>query len=166
MPRKGLEPPRCYSLVPETSASTNSATWAFRKAEDHIKKPSTHSAGLLESFQGTVEGHRDGHGFVIREDGQANVYLPPNEMRAVLHQDKVIARVTRLDKKGRPEGRILEILDRPAQSIIGRLLQESGVWLVAPEDRRYGQDILIPKTALGHALPGQVVVVEIGGAHV
>ena len=161
MPRKGLEPPRCYSLVPETSASTNSATWAFRKAEDHIKKPSTHSAGLLESFQGTVEGHRDGHGFVIREDGQANVYLPPNEMRAVLHQDKVIARVTRLDKKGRPEGRILEILDRPAQSIIGRLLQESGVWLVAPEDRRYGQDILIPKTALGHALPGQVVVVAL-----
>jgi len=116
---------------------------------------------LLESFHGTVEGHRDGHGFVIREDGQANVYLPPNEMRAVLHQDKVIARVTRLDKKGRPEGRILEILERPAQAIIGRLLQESGVWLVAPEDRRYGQDILIPKTALGHALPGQVVVVAL-----
>ena len=31
VPRKGLEPPRCYSLVPETSASTNSATWAFQE---------------------------------------------------------------------------------------------------------------------------------------
>ena len=30
VPRRGLEPPRCYSLVPETSASTNSATWAFQ----------------------------------------------------------------------------------------------------------------------------------------
>ena len=161
MPRKGLEPPRCYSLVPETSASTNSATWAFRKAEDHIKKNNSTHIGLLEEFKGTVEGHRDGHGFVLRDDGQSNVYLPPNEMRAVLHKDCVLARVTRLDKKGRPEGRILEIVERPVQPIIGRLLQESGVWLVAPEDRRYGQDILIPKGATGNALPGQVVVVEL-----
>ena len=161
MPRKGLEPPRCYSLVPETSASTNSATWAFRKAEDHIKKNHSTQTGLLEEFKGVVEGHRDGHGFVMRDDGQSNVYLPPNEMRAVLHKDIVIARVTRLDKKGRPEGRILEIIERPAHPIIGRLLHESGVWLVAPEDRRYGQDILIPKSATAKALPGQVVVVEL-----
>ena len=161
MPRKGLEPPRCYSLVPETSASTNSATWAFRKAEDHIKKNNSTHIGLLEEFKGVVEGHRDGHGFVLRDDGQSNVYLPPNEMRAVLHKDSVIARVTRLDKKGRPEGRILEIVERPVHPIIGRLLQESGVWLVAPEDRRYGQDILIPKGATGNAMPGQVVVVEL-----
>ena len=161
MPRKGLEPPRCYSLVPETSASTNSATWAFRKAEDHIKKNNSTPTGLLEEFKGVVEGHRDGHGFVLRDDGQTNVYLPPNEMRAVLHKDCVMARVTRMDKKGRPEGRILEIVERPSHPIIGRLLQESGVWLVAPEDRRYGQDILIPKSATGKALPGQVVVVEL-----
>ena len=161
MPRKGLEPPRCYSLVPETSASTNSATWAFRKAEDSIKQKSIPSAGLLETFEGTVEGHRDGHGFVQRDDGQIDVYLPPNEMRAVIHRDRVIARVTRLDRKGRPEARIVEIIDRPQQPIIGRLLQESGVWLVAPEDRRYGQDILVPKGATGNAQVGQVVVVEL-----
>ena len=161
MPRKGLEPPRCYSLVPETSASTNSATWAFRKAEDSIKQKTTPSAGLLETFEGTVEGHRDGHGFVQRDDGQIDVYLPPNEMRAVIHRDRVIARVTRLDRKGRPEARIVEIIDRPQQPIIGRLLQESGVWLVAPEDRRYGQDILVPKGATGNAQVGQVVVVEL-----
>ena len=161
MPRKGLEPPRCYSLVPETSASTNSATWAFRKAEDSIKQKTTPSSGLLETFEGTVEGHRDGHGFVQRDDGQIDVYLPPNEMRAVIHRDRVVARVTRLDRKGRPEARIVEIIDRPQQPIIGRLLQESGVWLVAPEDRRYGQDILVPKGATGNAQVGQVVVVEL-----
>ena len=161
MPRKGLEPPRCYSLVPETSASTNSATWAFRKAEDDIKKNTVNTIGLLEEFKGVVEGHRDGHGFVVRDDGQSSVYLPPNEMRAVLHRDCVVARITRMDKKGRPEGRILEIVERPAHPIIGRLLQESGVWLVAPEDRRYGQDILIPKSATGKAQVGQVVVVEL-----
>jgi ribonuclease R len=87
--------------------------------------------------------------------------LPPNEMRAVLHRDRVKARVVRLDRKGRPEGRVVEILERSKQPIIGRLLQESGVWLVAPEDKRYGQDVLINKGATAKAMVGQVVVVEL-----
>ena len=108
-----------------------------------------------------VQGHRDGHGFVSRDDGAPDIYLPPNEMRAVLHKDRVKARIVRSDRKGRPEGRVLEILERSTQPIIGRLLQESGVWLVAPEDKRYGQDILIPRGATGNARTGQVVVVEL-----
>ena len=96
-----------------------------------------------------------------RDDGGPDIYLPPNEMRAVLHKDRVKARVVRNDRKGRPEGRVVEIVERPPQPIIGRLLQESGVWLVAPEDKRYGQDVLIPKSATGAAKPGQVVVVEL-----
>ena len=116
---------------------------------------------LLAEFEGVVSGHRDGHGFVIRDDGQPDIYLPPNEMRAVLHKDRVKARIVRLDRKGRPEGRVTEILERSDVPIIGRLLQESGVWLVAPEDKRYGQDVLIPKGATGSAKPGQVVVVEL-----
>jgi ribonuclease R len=119
------------------------------------------SSSLLEEFEGTVQGHRDGHGFVQRDDGSADIYLPPNEMRAVLHKDRVKARVVRFDGRGRPEGRVVEIIERPAQPIIGRLLQESGVWLVAPEDKRYGQDVLIPKSATGVAKVGQVVVVEL-----
>ncbi|MGH8819726.1 MAG: ribonuclease R family protein, partial [Rhodoferax sp.] len=116
---------------------------------------------MLDEVEGTIQGHRDGHGFVIRDDGESDIYLPPNEMRAVLHKDRVKARVVRSDRKGRPEGRVVEIVERPQQPIIGRLLQESGVWLVAPEDKRYGQDVLIPKGATGTAKPGQVVVVEL-----
>ncbi|OAD42638.1 ribonuclease R [Hydrogenophaga crassostreae] len=116
---------------------------------------------LLAEFEGVVSGHRDGHGFVIRDDGQADIYLPSNEMRAVLHKDRVKARIVRTDRKGRPEGRVTEIVERSDSPIIGRLLQESGVWLVAPEDKRYGQDILIPKTGTGQAKAGQVVVVEL-----
>jgi ribonuclease R len=82
-------------------------------------------------------------------------------MRAVLHRDRVKVRVVRHDRKGRPEGRVTEIIERPPQPIIGRLLQESGVWLVAPEDKRYGQDVLIPKNGTGNAKTGQVVVVEL-----
>ncbi|MBI2728352.1 MAG: ribonuclease R [Polaromonas sp.] len=119
------------------------------------------SAGLLAEFEGTVSGHRDGHGFVQRDDGEADIYLPPNEMRAVLHKDRVKARIVRHDRKNRPEGRVTEIIERSPNPIIGRLLQESGVWLVAPEDKRYGQDVLIPKGATGTAKAGQVVVVQL-----
>jgi ribonuclease R len=161
VPRKGLEPPRCYSLVPETSASTNSATWAFQERLRLYIKNLNHTSGLLDEVEGTIQGHRDGHGFVVRDDGEADIYLPPNEMRAVLHKDRVKARIVRMDRRGRPEGRVVEIVERPQQPIIGRLLQESGVWLVALEDKRYGQDILIPKGATGTAKAGQVVVVEL-----
>ena len=82
-------------------------------------------------------------------------------MRAVLHRDRVKARIVRHDRKGRPEGKVTEIIERPPQPIIGRLLQESGVWLVAPEDKRYGQDVLIPKNGTGDAKAGQVVVVQL-----
>jgi ribonuclease R len=82
-------------------------------------------------------------------------------MRAVLHKDQVRVRIARQDRKGRPEGRVLEIVERPAHPIIGRLLHESGIWIVAPEDKRYGQDVMIPKSATGAGKPGQVVVVEL-----
>ena len=129
----------------------------------YIKKmnPRAKAADMNEEILGTVQGHRDGHGFVVRDDGERDIYLPPNEMRAVLHKDRVQVRIARNDHRGRPEGRVVEIVERPDQPIIGRFLQESGVWLVAPEDKRYGQDILIPSNATGSAEPGQVVVVKL-----
>ena len=132
----------------------------FRKKENCIKNISQ-TSGLLDEVEGTVQGHRDGHGFVLRNDGEPDIYLPPNEMRAVLHKDRIKLRIVRSDRKGRPEGRVLEIIERSNQPIIGRLLLESGIWIVVPEDKCYGQDILIPKAATGLAKSGQVVVVEL-----
>jgi len=115
----------------------------------------------MAEVEGSVQGHRDGHGFVVDDSGDISVYLSPQEMRSVLHRDRVRVRVQRYDRRGRPEGQVLEILERRKTPIIGRLLHEGGAWLVAPEDRRYGQDILIPPKAIGQAQPGQVVAVEL-----
>jgi len=115
----------------------------------------------MSEIEGRVQGHRDGHGFVVPEDGAPPIYLAPQEMRTVLHRDRVRVRILRVDRKGRPEGRVVDILERHRAPIIGRLLHEGGHWLVAPEDRRYGQDILIPKNATASAAVGQVVAVEL-----
>lgn len=115
----------------------------------------------MSEIEGTVQGHRDGHGFVVSDDGASSIYLSPQEMRSVLHRDRVRAKVLRFDRKGRPEGQVLSIIERRKTPIIGRLLHEGGVWLVAPEDRRYGQDILIPPKGIAGAQAGQVVAVEL-----
>ncbi|MBX3606321.1 MAG: ribonuclease R [Piscinibacter sp.] len=128
---------------------------------NQLPNPPSIGAELMSEVEGTVQGHRDGHGFLVRDDRQPDIYLSQQEMRAVLHRDRVRVRVVRYDRKGRPEGRVLEILERRKTPIIGRLLHESGIWLVAPEDKRYGQDIMVPKNAIANATAGQVVAIEL-----
>ncbi len=123
--------------------------------------PSQLEAPLMGEIEGVVQGHRDGHGFVLTGPGEADIYLSPQEMRAVMHRDKVKVRVVRFDRRNRPEGRVLEIIERRKSPIIGRLLHEGGVWICAPEDKRYGQDILIPGKGTAGAKAGQVVAVEL-----
>ena len=125
------------------------------------KTAATGGNELLAEVEGIVQGHRDGHGFVVRDDEHPDVFLSAQEMKSVLHRDRVRARIVRYDKKGRPEGRVLEILERKKTPIIGRLLHESGIWLLAPEDTRYGQDIIVPKNGIADAKAGQVVAIEL-----
>jgi ribonuclease R len=78
-----------------------------------------------------------------------------------MHGDRVLVRQAGFDRRGRPEGKIVEILERTNKRIVGRLIVESGVVLVAAEDRRIAQDILIPPGQEMRAKAGQVVMVEL-----
>ncbi len=116
-------------------------------------------------ISGQVQGHPDGFGFVVRNDGNPDIYLSPKEMRKVLHGDRVMVRITGTDPRGRPEGKIVEVLERGLTRIVGRVIVEHGVMLVAAEDKRITQDILIApvagKRSRPKVTPGDVVVVEI-----
>jgi ribonuclease R len=114
--------------------------------------------------RGRVEGHPDGFGFLISDDkGQADLFLPEKEMAKVLHGDRAIARVVGMDRKGRPEGKIVEVTERANARVVGRVHQEHGVWFVVAENRRISQDILLapPDKKSQKPQPGQVVVVEL-----
>lgn len=111
-------------------------------------------------IRGRVSGHADGFGFLIRDDKQPDVFLGPKEMREVLHGDRVIARIVGTDRRGRPEGKVVEILERANQRVVGRVLEKHGVLFVVPEDRRIAQDILITPEGKRPS-EGQVVTVEL-----
>ncbi|HEY5799855.1 MAG TPA: ribonuclease R [Burkholderiaceae bacterium] len=109
---------------------------------------------------GKVNSHRDGYGFLIPDDATDDVFLSDKEMQKVLHGDRVMVRITGTDRRGRPEGTIVEVVGRANTHVIGRLLNENGAWVVAPEDKRIGQDILISGSP-GKAKSGQIVSVEL-----
>lgn len=117
----------------------------------------THHSNFIE---GRVSGHREGYGFLTPDDGSDDIFLPEKEMQKVLHGDRVQVRIAGTDRRGRPEGSIVEVLERANTYVIGRLLNENGVWVVAPEDKRIGQDILLHGSP-GKAKTGQVVSVEL-----
>ena len=119
------------------------------------------SARRIAVVAGRIEGHRDGHGFLIPDDASPHVFLPAAEMRQVMHGDRASVRVAGQDPRGRPAGTIVEVLERANRRIVGRLHKEHGVLFLVPEDRRIVQDILIPPTDTGKAKPGQVATVEI-----
>ncbi len=110
---------------------------------------------------GKVQGHRDGYGFLIRDDGGPDLVLSEHEMSRVLHGDRVLARAAGQDRRGRPLGEIVEVIEHRTNRLVGRLLNERGVTIVVPEDQRVSHDILVPPGASSGAEHGQVVVVEI-----
>src|SRR5574343_686075 len=110
-----------------------------------------------------IQGHPDGYGFLLPDDGSADIFLDQHQMRKVLHGDRALVRVTGIDRKGRPEGGIVEVTERVNTRIVGRVFVEHGVVIVAPENKRIAQDILVPPEKKAKIKPqsGQVVMVDI-----
>jgi ribonuclease R len=117
-------------------------------------------ATKLDLIAGRVEGHPDGYGFLVPETG-SDLYLGPKEMKKVLHGDRVMVRESGIDRRGRREGVIVEVIERVHTSIVGKLHREHGVMFMRPAERRISQDILIGPADAGDAQPGQVVVAEL-----
>ncbi len=118
------------------------------------------ASSKTDFIAGRVLGHRDGFGFLVRDDRGPDLFLSPREMLKVLHGDRVLAKLAG-EYRGKPEASIVEILERRTDKLVGRFLNERGTLIVAPEDQRIKHDILIPAADTGGAEHGQVVTVQI-----
>ena len=115
----------------------------------------------LDLLKGMVIGHREGFGFLQVEGKKEDFFIPNVQMQKVMHGDYVLAQPNGFDRKGRPEVRIVRVLEANKKQIVGRFFLEQGIGYVVPDDSRITRDILIPDNARLGARMGQVVVVEL-----
>jgi len=115
----------------------------------------------LDLVCGRVSGHRDGFGFLIPDDGSDDLFLGPAQMRLVFDGDRCLARVSGLDRRGRREGAIVEVISRAHETIVGRYQIESDVGFVVADNPKIQQEVLVTPGRALNAKPGQFVEVRI-----
>lgn len=118
-------------------------------------------ASHMDLSKGRIQGHKDGFGFFIPDEGGDDYFLSPREMDRLFDGDKVLARHVGFDSRGRKEGTVVEILERRYSQIVGRFYQEQGFSIVVPDSKRIPHEILIPETHIGQAKDGEFVVAEL-----
>lgn len=134
--------------------------------EGHIVRTKNNRYGLPDTaglVVGKLQMKARGFGFVIPErDGDADVYIPATEMNGAMSGDKVMARVLN-DGKGGPhrEGVIVRVVERANERIVGKITIYAHHAFVDPIDKRFNQDIFIPKEDIRDAHDGYIVVVEL-----
>ncbi len=118
-------------------------------------------AAAAELIAGSVIANPDGFGFLRPEKGGDDLFLPPYEMRKVSHGDRVLVSLTGMDRRGRGEATIVEVLERRLTRLLGRYTEELGIAYVVPDDKRIQRNVMVPQDARNDARAGQLVVVEI-----
>src|SRR5205814_3356831 len=98
--------------------------------------------------QGTLSIHQAGYGFLITEKpGEADIFVAAENTGTAMHGDRVVARITRdpayARTKGRREGRVIRILERAHDTIVGTLQHSRNFYYIVPDDPRLVHDVYV-----------------------
>lgn len=119
------------------------------------------SATLSPMVTGLLRVNSQGYGFVTRDDGGEDVFIGAKKMASALHRDQVRVRLFATRKGERPEGEVVEILDRGRDRIVGTFRWGRKYAYVVPDDIKIQTDIILPEPEESGAEEGQKVVVVI-----
>ena len=117
----------------------------------------------IELIRGRILGHKDGYGFLIREDNEKDLHISAKQMRKVFDGDKVAVRLAGVDNRGKQEAVVVEVLQRNTHQLVGRFYTQGDSAYVTPDSRRIPHEILIHHDDMANAQHGQFVVVDITG---
>ena len=122
-------------------------------------------ANKIDLVKCRVEAHKDGFGFAVplQPTGDGDFILYERQMRGVMHGDIVTVRPAGVDRRGRREGTVLDIVERAQKQVVGRFYVERGIAILEAEDKRLTQSIVLEPDSVAGFKPesGQVVVAEI-----
>ncbi|MGC2742053.1 MAG: RNB domain-containing ribonuclease, partial [Candidatus Angelobacter sp.] len=129
------------------------------------------SASNQDLVVGRLRMHRDGYGFVIPEPGslparaqgklQGDIFIPPPEVGNAMHGDEVLVEMGRLRNDGKAEGRIVRVMEREQETVVGIFhygsgrndrgprsapgLRDPGWNYVTPIDEKLAMEIISPR---------------------
>ena len=170
--RKGV-PSKIESLARELSITEDEYVFFERRLKAMVRdgqvlinrRGAVCAADKLDLVKCRVEAHKDGFGFAVplMPTGEGDFVLYERQMRGVMHGDIVTVRPAGVDRRGRREGTVLDIVERAQSKVVGRFYMDRGVAILEAEDKRLNQSIVLEPGSVVHFKPesGQVIVGEI-----
>ncbi|WP_100405392.1 ribonuclease R [Bacillus solitudinis] len=116
----------------------------------------------MNLIRGRVQGHAKGFAFIIPEDeGQKDVYVSHADLESAMNRDTVLVRINQQSSGSRPEGKVIRIIERGVQEVVGTYIDQESYGYVMADDKRIANEIFIPKNADHGVVDGHKVVVKI-----
>ena len=139
------------------SEQSDNESLAYQMLARKDKRANRRKGKLVGKIQGTSKGYA----FLVCEDvNQNDVYINERNLRGALHGDTVAVEL--IQTKGhREEGKVVQVLERANDSIVGKITYTKKNAIVTPDDVKFGTDIFIPLNKTLNAHNGDKVVVAI-----
>ena len=127
------------------------------------KKGRIMSPNTMGLFVGKFISHRKGFGFVESdEEFTQDLFIPKDNINGALHNDRVMAEIiTPATEDKRAEGKVIKIIKREVTRVVGLFQENKSFGFVVPDDKKFNQDIFIPKRFFSGAKNDDKVVCEI-----
>src|SRR5215469_432136 len=113
------------------------------------------SASSQNLVAGRLHMHRDGYGFVTPDPGslparaqgklQGDIFIPPPEVGNAMHGDQVLVEMGRIRNDGKAEGRIVRVMEREQETVVGIFHYGDRYNYVSPIDEKVAMEIIIPR---------------------
>ncbi|MBT3567065.1 MAG: ribonuclease R, partial [Porticoccus sp.] len=132
-----------FSIQDERACEAIRRRLIAMERDGQLVKNRDYAYGALDKMnliKGRVIGHPEGFGFVTHANGEGDLYLSSRQMRRVLDGDEVLVRATGIDKRGRQEGSIVEVIEHRTKTLVGRFFMENSIQFVRPDNPKITHD--------------------------
>lgn len=151
------EPPFPYN---KTSQEEN----MLLDAEEMLNRKDKKQKARNKKFklQGKIQGTKSDFAFLIPFDkSYDDVFIAGKDLKGAINNDTVVCEVGRERNGNRLEGKVIQILERGNEHVVGKIFLSKNSAMVMPDDVKFGKDIVVPISKILNAQNGDKVVVKI-----